>query len=226
MPSSAARGGRGSSAQKFFGKPELAPRDDVLLDLGGAAADRVDHRVAVASSRRGRGAAPRPCARAAARRRPATSSVALATRCESCGREQLVLRGLDGRRLAADARRRARRSAGRARARPRTAVASCAIRWRTSGSLAQRLAVARLACARTRPARSSAARSARSVNIVKRSRSSASEMYWKPLPRWPTQVVVGHEHVVEEHLVGASRRRSSAWPGPRGPGGSSGSGTG
>ncbi len=41
------------------------------------------------------------------------------------------------------------------------------------------------------------------VNMVKRSRSSASEMYWKPLVDLADHVVVGHEDVVEEDLVGA-----------------------
>ena len=41
------------------------------------------------------------------------------------------------------------------------------------------------------------------VNIVKRSRSSASEMYWKPLLTLADDVVVGDEDVVEEDLVGA-----------------------
>ena len=41
------------------------------------------------------------------------------------------------------------------------------------------------------------------VNIVNRSRSSACEMYWKPLVDLADDVLVGHEHVVEEDVVGA-----------------------
>ena len=65
------------SAQKFFGRPSSAAGDDVLLDLRRAAADRVDHGVAVrrlgpALHRRVFGAHPQLAARA--RRCPSTRS--------------------------------------------------------------------------------------------------------------------------------------------------------
>src|SRR5512134_2599215 len=47
VPSRAARRGEVAIASEVLGQPELAARDDVLLDLRGAASDGVDHRVAV-----------------------------------------------------------------------------------------------------------------------------------------------------------------------------------
>ena len=164
---------------------ELAARDDVLLDLRGAAADRSRSPCAVGALEAARHRRVL-CVDPQLPARPRMSRASLQTRWESCRREELVLGGL-GRWAAC------RRSSPRTRSAAESALATAvsvtmwAICWRTCGSS--------LAAAGRRARRcftystSSVVRSAigESVNIVKRSRSRASEMYWKPLPRSPTR---------------------------------------
>ena len=68
---------------------------------------------------------------------------------------------------------------------------------------AQRLAVARLLSHEVDQAASSLISMGPTGSIVKRSRSSASQMYVQALADLAHHVVVGHEDVVEEDLVGA-----------------------
>ena len=189
--------------QKFFGQSELAAREDVLLDLRGAAADGLDHGRAVGALEAAR-ERRRRLVDAQLPRSTLESSARLQPRCESCVAKSLYCEAsqvgglppccsdlIDSQTKRSDEPARHRDVGRQAR--------DLLTHDRVA---AQRLAVAR---ARSAPSRTSSfARSAigEKVNIVKRSRSSASEMYWKPRPRLPDQVVVADEDVGEEDLVG------------------------
>ena len=185
---------------------EPAAGDDVLLDLRRAAADRVDHGVAVrrlgpALHRRGL-----RCARAAGVPGPPMSIDALASRRENSVANSLYSDDSIGRRRRVRAPSRPsstpRPRAGRARAPPRRRWRAGRSRWRTTGSSRSgspsRIVGAHVVDQQVEALLDRREREHREALEVERLRDVLEAVV-----HLADDVLVGHEHVFDEDLVGA-----------------------